>query len=191
MLKKIVAISLLLLFLFNLIGYRLLTDYLEKKADIAMQAKLDESDYNEADLFTIKVPTNLPPYTNNNSTDFQNIKGSITIAGVNYNYVKLRFYNDTLEMKCIPNQERTGIMNARDEFSKLANDFVNLNGKKAPDGSSSKSHSFSNSIGDYDDFHATYLSAVYQQQTIQVIPQHIYTLLQRAVTTPEQPPEII
>ncbi len=187
--KKIASILLLGLFLFNLFGYRLYTDFLENKADTEMQAKLDVSDYNETDLVTIRVATSLPPYTNS-SQSFQNISGSIIIAGINYNYVKLRFYNDTLEMKCIPNHDKTGIMNARDEFSKLANDFVNLSGKKGQGGSPTKNQSFKNSIGDYDDFQHHYNGSAFSLKTVYSIPQHIHSLLQRAITAPAQPPEM-
>ncbi len=186
--KKLAAISLLVLFLFNLTGYKLLTEYLENKADRQMQAKLDASDYDEDDLVTIKVASNLPPYTYN-SGDFQNINGTINVNGINYNYVKLRYYNDTMELKCIANQEKTGIMNARDEFSKLANDFTNLTSKKVPGVPASKGHAAINSIGDYDDFCTMYVYQKYVSQAFHAIPHHIHTIKQRAILAPAQPPE--
>lgn len=186
--KKLAAILLLLLFLFNLTGYKLLTEYLEDKADRAMQAKLDISDYDESDLVTIKVASSLPPYTYN-SGSFQNINGTITVNGINYNYVKLRYYSDTLELKCIPNQEKTGIMNARDEFSKLANDFANLSSKKVPGIPATKGHAAINSIGDYDDFQNAYGHQILSTEIIYSTPPHICTLIQRAITAPAQPPE--
>lgn len=186
--KKLAAILLILLFLFNLIGYKLLTEYLESRADTDMQAKLDISDYNEDNLVTIKVATRLLPYIYN-SDNFQSIDGTITIDGVDYNYVKVRYYNDTMELKCIPNEAKTGITNARDEFAKLANDFVNPGAKKTPGNSPSKNTAFKNSIGDYDDFSVCWSRQILLSSSSYSIPRHIHTLIQRAIAAPGQPPD--
>jgi hypothetical protein len=127
-LKKLAAILLATIFLFNWFGYLLLTSYMENKADVQLEAQLDVKNYNEQDLISIKVATNLPYY--NESKEFQRTDGSIEIDGVEYKYVKKRFYNDSLELMCIPNTSKMKINNARHEYAKLANDFQELGNKK-------------------------------------------------------------
>lgn len=123
--------------LFNWYGYRFVANYFENRASSEMQAQLDINNYLESDLLTIKVPLNLP--YGPNSQNFEKVEGNIDINGVNYQYVKRRFYNDTLELKCIPNTAKTTIKNAKDEFSKLANDFVNFSTAKK----STNNHNYS------------------------------------------------
>ncbi len=103
-------------------GHRLLTDYLEARAEEQLQSQLDKSDYNEQDLVYLKIAAPLPYGTS--SETFERVDGNIVINGVNYSYVKRRFYKDSLELACIPNTIRTGIQNARDEFFKLAYDLT-------------------------------------------------------------------
>ncbi len=190
MIRKLATLFLLGLFLFNLIGYRLLTGYLEEKADVELQAQLYDNNYNESDLITIKVATPIPPYTNS-SPGFESMKGSVTIDGVNYQYVKRRFHNDTLELKCIPNHEHTGILNARDEFFKLANDFVNLPSKKLPGGTSSKSPSFKNAMSDYEQQQLFQLKDIIAASVKYCSNQPDSGLLNAFILTPEQPPEAV
>ena len=129
--KRIASILLVGILLFNWGGYRLLSDYFEGRADQQLQAELDLNHYNEADLIHIKVAASLP--YGSSSEKFERVEGNIDINGVNYTYVKRRFYQDSLELLCIPSMAKAGIKNARDEFAKLANDFVtNNNSKKAP-----------------------------------------------------------
>lgn len=144
-LKQTASILLLGILLFNLGGYRLLSNYFEDRADLQMQAELDQNLYNESDLVSIKVAASLP--YGSSSEKFERVDGNIDINGVNYTYVKRRFYQDSLELLCIPNTARAGIKNARDEFARLANDFVTNNtSKKAP---SHHNHSAKFSVQDF------------------------------------------
>lgn len=143
--KRIASILLVGILLFNWGGYRLLSDYFEGRADRQMAAELDLNHYNESDLIHIKVAASLP--YGSSSEKFERVDGNIDINGVNYTYVKRRFYQDSLELICIPNTAKAGIKNARDEFAKLANDFVtNNNSKKAP---SHHPHSAKFSVQDF------------------------------------------
>lgn len=129
--KKLAAILLTALLLFNWVGYRLFFGYMEAQSSQAMNARLDVDDYDEASLITIKIPvTNLPYYTN--SPIFERVKGNINIDGHEYQYVEKRIYNDSLEMRCIRNQQITHISNARDAFFQLVNDLQQADGKPAP-----------------------------------------------------------
>jgi len=143
--KRIASILLLAILLFNWGGYRLLTNYFEDKADMQMQADLDQNNYNQADLISIKVSASLPYGTS--SEKFERVDGNIDINGVNYTYVKRRFYKDSLELLCIPNTARASIKNARDEFARLTNDFVTNNSSKKA--TSHQAHSAKFSVQDF------------------------------------------
>jgi len=121
MVKKIASIFFLGIFLFNWFGYRLLSTFLENEANAALIVELDNEQYNDEELLSIKLPSNLPYY--NNSKHFERMDGEIEINGLHYNYVKFRMYNDTVEYLCIPNQAKSKLSNARDEFYKLVNDL--------------------------------------------------------------------
>jgi hypothetical protein len=95
-------------------------------AQAQLQMVLDEEQYNEADLLHIKVPATLPYGVSN--AQYEKVEGSIEMNGVTYSYVKRRFYQDTLELLCLPNIQTTKINNARDAFAQLANDFISHEG---------------------------------------------------------------
>lgn len=124
--KKLAAYILLGLLLFNWGGYHLLYDGMAKWSDEKFQLALDETLYDEADWLHIKIPASLP--YGSNSEQYERVEGSIEINGITYSYVKRRFYQDTLELVCLPNLQTTQIKNARDAFAGLANDFNILKG---------------------------------------------------------------
>jgi hypothetical protein len=130
--KKIAAIILLGLLLFNWVGYQLYTAILQDRADKTMIANLDQNNYSDADLISIKVPAvHLSSYVN--SKEFQRVNGVIDIEGVQYNYVKCRYNDGTLELLCIPNRSVVRIQNARDDFFKLVNDLQHPGQSKKSD----------------------------------------------------------
>ncbi|MDE3234609.1 MAG: hypothetical protein KGO81_01550 [Bacteroidota bacterium] len=185
--KQLAAILLLAILLFNWVGYRLVTDYFENSAETALQAQLDQDNYSESQLVSIKVPFSVPYGAN--SVNFEKVNGSIEVNGVKYQYVKRRFYKDSLEVLCIPNMATTSIKNARDEFFKMANDFVNLNTSKKATGS--HSHTVKFSVQDYTNDHLHYsdrLSFAFVSDKIMIqdakLPDNLFVL------SSEQPPEM-
>jgi hypothetical protein len=115
MYKKITAILLLSLFLFNWIGYRLLTSYLEVQADAKLQTQLDENSFDDSQLISVKTPVTHLSYFNN-SPLYEIASGKIEIGGVLYHYVKRRIYNDSLEVLCIPNPMAMQLRTAKKDF---------------------------------------------------------------------------
>lgn len=127
-LKKLAAISLLGFLLFDLVGYYGIAEYLSSRSEQELQYRLDADQYQDSELVTFKFPLSLPYF---NTYHFESIRGQLEFNGISYSYVKYRVCNDSLELKCIPNLQRTRVMNARDAFFKMANDFVNLTSKKS------------------------------------------------------------
>jgi hypothetical protein len=130
--KRIAVILLLCLLLFNWVGYELYTAILQADADKTMVANLDRNYYSDADLISIKVPAvHLSSYVN--SKDFERVDGQIEISGVQYNYVKRRIVEDSIELLCIPNRTATSIQTAKNEFFKLVNDLQHPGQSKKSD----------------------------------------------------------
>ena len=127
--------------LFSWYGYKLLSFYLEDKANRQLEARLDEDRYDESELISIKVPsTHLSYY--NSSTQFERVDGQIEVGGVQYKYVKRRLFNDSLELLCIPNHTAMNLQTARNQFFQLVNDIQQHNGQgKKSDQSLSKTFS--------------------------------------------------
>lgn len=143
--KRIASILLLCILLFNWFGYRILSDYYAQQADLALEQKLDNSDYDESQLIEIKVPIALPYQTN--WKEFERVDGEIEVDGIHYKYVKRTVYNDSLILLCIPNEGKMRLQSARDEFFKLVNDIQNPSQSKKSD--SGNQHSVKNPITEY------------------------------------------
>ncbi|MEP6514132.1 MAG: hypothetical protein ABJA79_09690 [Parafilimonas sp.] len=140
--KKLAAISLLTLFVFNIIGFRILADYAQKQSDIALEAHLDKGQYSDDELIMVKVPVNLP--YQNNWNNFERTDGEININGETYKYVKRKVYNDTLILLCIRHYEKT-------EIQQKANDyFGNVNGLPANNDNNKKAEIFRQLTNDYE-----------------------------------------
>lgn len=185
--KRILAILLLGMLLFNWGGHRLLTDYLETQADQQLQAELDRDQYNEADLIRIKVNAPLPYGAS--TEQYERVNGQIEIKGISYTYVKRRFYRDSLELLCIPNTVKTGIQNARDEFFRLANDFIAGSASKKATG-----HHAHNAKFQVTDFTDDHLFAWQSKQADQMVNWHdgIFTAFKSQYTCRlEKPPQAV
>jgi hypothetical protein len=128
--KKLAAILLLALFVFNTVGFRLFIDYTLNKADEKFEAKLDKGSYNLSELVTIKIPLNLPYQSN--SKDFERVDGEVNVNGIIYKYVQRKIFNDTLILQCIPHEEKTALQEKANDYMGKVNDLPgNDNGKKA------------------------------------------------------------
>ncbi len=133
--KQTAAIFLLVIFSFNMFGYRVVYNYLANKADTKLELALDEKVYDDADLISIKQAINLPYYSSSNS--FKRLNGEINIGGIIYKYVKVRVYKDSLELLCIPHLSKMKIENSKNEFYKLVNE-LNASGDKKKSASDQK-----------------------------------------------------
>lgn len=184
--KRIAAILLLSLLLFNWVGYEFYTAILQDHADQTMVANLDQNNYSDADLISIKVPaTHLSSYVN--SKEFQRVDGKVEIEGVQYNYVKRRFNEDSLELLCIPNRTATNLQTAKNEFFKLVNDLQHPGQSKKSDQHNSSFKSFNTEYySDYQSFTFSNLSLVRQKTTDHYLLQIPAVYLTRAGQPPDQ-----
>ncbi len=127
--KKIAAILLLGMLVFNWCGYRFFVSYLEDKSDAKLEAQLDRNEYDASQLISIKIPATHYSYYTNSKT-FERVDGKIEIKGVTYKYVASRLFNDSLELLCIPDFNTMKFSTAKNDFFQLVTDLQH-NGKKA------------------------------------------------------------
>ena len=111
---------------------------MESKSDVTLEAKIDNSEYDESSLIEIRVPLNAP-YLSDNSTEFERYSGELELDGVHYKYVKRKIENGELVLLCLPNKSKTDLQNSREEFFKLVNDLNQTQNKSKNNNSSFKS----------------------------------------------------
>ncbi|MBO9562027.1 MAG: hypothetical protein J7621_04605 [Niastella sp.] len=119
MLKRLFAITLLIVHLFNLTGYAILFEYFMARSDLQLVKQLDANQYSDHELFVVKVPLYVPYLANRN--EYERVDGEMQVDGVYYNYVKRKVSNDTLFLLCVPNKDKTHFYHARNEYGKQAN----------------------------------------------------------------------
>lgn len=118
--KKIAAILLLSLMVFNLIGYRWLFSTIEENATADLEQKIAAGKYNDDQLVVIQIPLNMPYYSDK---DYENVYGETDWNGEHYRYVKRKVSGNTLYLLCLPNKEKTSIAKVKNEFTKAINDI--------------------------------------------------------------------
>lgn len=128
-LRRLLSILLLLILLFNFYGYRLMIDCMQQREQALLSARLDKEQYNEDELISIKTSLNLPYYSS--SPEFERAYGSVRVNGVDYQYVKRRVFNDTLELLCLPDRAKTKLQLAKNDWFRLSLEGQTTD-KKAP-----------------------------------------------------------
>ncbi len=184
--KKITALFLIISFLFNLFGYRLVIEYMQYKSDYQLEASLNNNLYDNSQLVELKVPLQIP-YLMSWSA-YQRYDGEIEIGGKIYKYVERKIANDTLYLKCISNDKKMHLEIIKNNYFNATNDIVQ-NGIPQKTGNS-KNVTLKNLHTDYENC----LIGMYTL-TIQVDFQCNWPILINAhlfscpSLSPEQPPD--
>lgn len=118
-LKRTAAILLILILLFNIVGYRWAFSYLEEKATQRLESRIDAGQYSDDQLLEIKISLKVPYYTD---TKYEACYGETEFNGEHYRYVKRKVTGDTLYLLCIPHIEKDKIITAKTDFTKAVND---------------------------------------------------------------------
>ncbi len=183
-LRKIAAILLICLLLFNWYGYRFVTNYLQKKADTQLEARLDVNDYDESQLIELRVELNIPyQYSWSN---FERHSGEIELNGKIYAYVKRKIEDGYLVLKCIPNDVKQEIEKADNILFTVNNGLdQEHNGKN----NSPLNSIYKSFFSDYDsDFSNYYLNAL-QDISNKSLPAVSSLFNSIYLPVSEQPPE--
>jgi hypothetical protein len=147
-LRKSLSVFLLLVLLFNMVGYRAWFYYAEKQADARLEATLDNNQYNENDLVTLSIPLN-NPYIQEES-GFQRVNGEVNVGGKNYKFVKRRVTEGKLELRCIPDTRKMVLKNAKAALGNTTSDITN-NSKGTSKNNSQKNFTGNDYISQFPD----------------------------------------
>jgi hypothetical protein len=186
--RKIASAILIFILLFNLFGYRFISDYLQKKSDTQLEVRLDNNKYDESQLIELKIPIHLPYQTS--WSQFERYDGEVQLNGILYKYVKRKVVNDTLVLLCIPNHQKMELQTAKNDFFKNTNDLAQNNGSKKSD--NSKNISFKKLISEYDE----QSFGIKPVSLFSYLPKYGFTYLvintvNSPHLSPEQPPEFL
>jgi hypothetical protein len=182
-LKKIAAILLLLIFLFNLFGYQFVISFLQYKADAKLEFRIDNNEYDESSLIEMRIPLNMP--YQERYTDFERHYGEINIKGKAYTYVKRKIEGDVLILKCIPNE-------SKQQLKETSNDLAKANtGQDKENNTGKKNNSLLKVFGGGYDNNNQFAQSGLLNLSINTIFTFYATALQTAVVqTPDQPPRL-
>jgi hypothetical protein len=184
--RKIASLFFIILFLFNVVGYRFLFDFMQQKINAQLEAGLDKNLYNESDLIELKLALNIPYQTS--WSGFQRCDGEVQIGGIIYKYVKRRVLNDTLYLMCIPNTRKMHLENAKNKMVAKANGIAKHDNSQKSD-KSSRSFSLKNV---YDNFSFVYNLLTPDKNILHFLPaKDSPHLLSSPHVSPEQPPDFM
>ncbi|MET0298342.1 MAG: hypothetical protein ABW036_01230, partial [Flavitalea sp.] len=112
-------------------------EYLGERSSKQLAEKIDNNQFNDADLVEVRLRLNLPYMTS--TVEYENLSGEININGQHHNYVKRKISQDTLYLLCLPNTKKDNYSDAAGKYAAGANDF---DGNHKNESQSKKSVSF-------------------------------------------------
>ena len=120
----------LVLLLYNAGGYMLMFQYLIRQADDFANEQISKGLYKPDELVEIKIPVKLP--NTNDQGDFQAIAGQVKLNNNDYNYVAMKMTHDTMFLMCIPNYEKTRLVDENIITAKNVSDTLLAKKNHAP-----------------------------------------------------------
>jgi hypothetical protein len=119
-LRKLVILALLALLLLNVAGYYgvFVTAKFQNKKSQTL--RFDSEDYDASKVETIKIPLNLAYPVQDNG--FERVDGEFQYNGEFYRLIKQRFYQDTLHIVCIKDEQQKNIHEALTDYVKTFSD---------------------------------------------------------------------
>ena len=119
-LKKLIAVFLVFLLLFNALGFYGVFVGLQYKTGLDLVQRLDKQDYQQEETVTIKVPMALPYHID--TEVYERVDGEIEHNGEFYRLVKQKLEKDTLYIVCIKDQDSKRIKQALADYVKTFTD---------------------------------------------------------------------
>jgi hypothetical protein len=105
MLRKPVAMLLLVIYLFDIGGQVMLHRYFAYLSDKFFTEQTAKGLYNKGDLTEVKLPVNMPGIAEWRA--YENISGSVRFNDVTYNYVKMKMTRTAICLMCVPDYATT------------------------------------------------------------------------------------
>lgn len=179
------AIFFLCVLLFNWFGYRFVMDYVQKQQDSDFITRLDNKDYDPSTLIEIKVPVSLPYQTD--WKDFERVDGEIEFNGIHYKYVERKLEAGEMIFKCIPDKDKSQMLNARENFFRLVNDLQTQTSNKKP--GTTPVHTYKTFSFDYCEKITPWTLSQLELKPSFCFIHNTGSLLTTVALTPWQPPE--
>jgi hypothetical protein len=118
--KKLIAILLLNVHLFNLGGYQFVFQYFIHQSEVQIVKEIYENKIDATKLVEIKIPVHLPGIQK--WKDYVRVNGQLQLKGVYYNYLRYKMSPDTMSFICIANSVKTRLVSANLIIAKEIND---------------------------------------------------------------------
>jgi hypothetical protein len=109
------------LLLFNFVGYKLWLFCAQARAARMLTVAVDKGDYDSTDLITITIPVNIPYLCD--WPEFRRVDGEIEFGGKIYRFVKRKVLNGQMILLCLPDENKTQLQAAGNDFFKSVNDL--------------------------------------------------------------------
>jgi hypothetical protein len=119
--KKAFAITLLVLFVFQFVGYYFIYVGLRYHAKSELLSRLDAKDYSSEETITLRIPFTLPYWMD--SRGYERVNGEFQYQGEFYHLVEQKLEKDTLYVVCIKDANETRLHGAMADYVKLTNDI--------------------------------------------------------------------
>jgi len=139
LLRKTGTIILLIVLLFNMVGYRAWFYFAEKNSDALMEARLDSNQYDDNELLTLSIPLNIPYQLDHH--EFVRVDGEVIFQGKIYKYVKRKVSDGNLILRCIPNTRKMVLKKAKTDYGNSTTDIANSSNHKGSHPESQKNFS--------------------------------------------------
>jgi len=179
-LKRVAAIFLLSVLLFDMCGYMALRQYMVYKTDRFFNEQAAKKLYNKNDLVEVQIPVNLPGM--HDWSGYERISGQIRFQDIAYNYVEMKMTSHILYLKCVPDYETTQL---------TAQNIINANPiKNVP--VSKKDHVPFMRVQLLNSVNFTFNQTVLKAPVIDIFPQtadYSQPLINRCIDIPKQPPQ--
>lgn len=118
--KKVLSICLIILILFNTLGFYGLFVGMRYKVKYDLVKRLNKDNYNEKETVTIKVPLAIPYHVDKKT--YERVDGEVEHNGEFYRLVKQKLENDTLFIVCIKDNASKRIKKALSDYVKTFTD---------------------------------------------------------------------
>ena len=118
--RKVVVLGLLALLLLNVAGYYFVYRTAISHHQQSINNQFDNDDYDETETSLIKIPLSLAYPVQDNG--FERVDGKFQYKGEFYRLIKQRFYQDTLHIICIRDEQQKNIEGALTDYVKTFSD---------------------------------------------------------------------
>ena len=120
-LKKLLAIAILPIFLFNIGGYYLMFYALRHQAGVETWSRLEAGQYSDEETVLLKIPMALPYPVSEGI--YEKMQEEFEHNGEFYKGIMRKMENDTLFVLCVKDQKEKHLAGVMNGFEKIVNDF--------------------------------------------------------------------